>query len=479
MDDHDLLVIGGGTAGLVAAAGGASMGARVALVERDLLGGECLHTGCVPSKALVRSAKVADLLRRSAEFGIRSGDVEVDFSTVMERMRSVVQTVGRHDDPQRFRDLGIDLRLGETARFVAPGRVEVAGRAIGARQIIVATGSTPSVPRIAGVSEAGFLTHIDALRLTRLPDSIVVVGAGPVGCELAQVFARFGARVTLLGSGNLPLPREDPEVGEALLEFLRADGIDVRVGVRAQQVMTETTEKVVSGVAADGNTVEARGEEVLIATGREPGVGNLDVAAGGIAMVSSGVMVDGHLRTSADNVWAAGDVTGKRLFTHTADYQAKIALGNALFPVRRTADYRTVPWTTFTDPEVARVGLTEQQARDQHDSVSVYRYGMDDLDRALTDGEAHGFVKLVTGRRGRILGAHVIGPDAGNLIAEIVLAMQRNLPVTSLSSTIRVYPTLTEGVKRAADLYYREKLFDGPVRKVLDAYFAVRRRLPP
>ena len=236
MDDHDLLVIGGGTAGLVAAVGGASMGARVALVEGDLLGGECLNTGCVPTKALVRSAKVASLLRRSAEFGVRAGDVEVDLPAVLERMRSVVRAVGRHDDPQRFRDLGIDLRLGETARFVSPGRVEVAGRVIEARRIIVATGSTPSVPRIAGLSEAGFLTHIDALQLKRLPASMVVVGAGPVGCELAQVFARFGTRVTLLGSARLPLPREDPEVGQALLEFLRADGIDVRVGVRAQEV---------------------------------------------------------------------------------------------------------------------------------------------------------------------------------------------------------------------------------------------------
>ena len=215
-----------------------------------------------------------------------------------------------------------------------------------------------------------------------------------------------------------------------------------------------------------------------MATGRDPGVGNLDVAAGGIAMVSNGVMVDDQLRTSANGVWAAGDITGKRLFTQVADYQAKIALGNALFPVRRGADYRTVPWTTFTDPEVARVGLTEDEARAQYDRVSVYRYGFDDLDRALTDREAHGFVKLVTGRRGRILGAHVIGPDAGNLIAEIVLAMQRHMPVTALSSTIRVYPTLTEGVKRATDVYYREKLFEGPVRQVLDAYFAVRRRLP-
>lgn len=478
MDDHDLLVIGGGTAGLVAAVGGASMGARVALVEGDLLGGECLNTGCVPTKALVRSAKVASLLRRSAEFGVRAGDVEVDLPAVLERMRSVVRAVGRHDDPQRFRDLGIDLRLGETARFVSPGRVEVAGRVIEARRIIVATGSTPSVPRIAGLSEAGFLTHIDALQLKRLPASMVVVGAGPVGCELAQVFARFGTRVTLLGSARLPLPREDPEVGQALLEFLRADGIDVRVGVRAQEVEVDAGEKVVTGLAADGSMVGARGEEILVATGRDPGVGNLDVAAGGIAMVSNGVMVDDQLRTSANGVWAAGDITGKRLFTQVADYQAKIALGNALFPVRRGADYRTVPWTTFTDPEVARVGLTEDEARAQYDRVSVYRYGFDDLDRALTDREAHGFVKLVTGRRGRILGAHVIGPDAGNLIAEIVLAMQRHMPVTALSSTIRVYPTLTEGVKRATDVYYREKLFEGPVRQVLDAYFAVRRRLP-
>lgn len=477
MRDLDLLVIGGGTAGLVAAAGGASLGARVALVERDLLGGDCLNYGCVPTKALVRSAKVASLVRRADEYGVRAGDVEVDFAAVMERMRSIVQNVGRHDDPQRFRDLGVRLLLGGTARFVAPGRVEVDGRVVDAARCIVATGSTPAVPRLPGLREAGFLTHVEALALQRLPTSLVVIGAGPIGCELAQVFARFGSRVTLLGAGPLPLPREDPEVGEALRAFLEADGVDFRGGVRAEEVRTKARTKIVHGHDLDGAPVVVRGEEILVAAGRSPGVGELDVTAGGLALVRGGVMVDDQLRTSATGVWAAGDVTGKRLFTHVAEYQAKIALSNALFPARRRADYRVVPWTTFTDPEVARVGLTEEEARAQHDDVAVYRYGFDDLDRALTDGEGHGFVKLVAGRRGRILGAHIIGPEAGNLVAEVVLAMQKGLPVTSLSSTIRVYPTLTEGLKRAADVYYRRKLFEGPVPRVLDRYFDLRRRM--
>lgn len=478
MGRYDLVVIGGGTAGLVAAAGGASLGARVALIERDKLGGDCLNYGCVPTKTLVKSARVASLMRRAEEFGLKPVETEVDFPAVMERMRRAIATVGEHDDPERFRKLGVKLYLENQARFESPEEISVDGSRLRARSVIIATGSYATIPPIAGLEEAGYITHVEALQLERLPSSMVIVGAGPIGCEFAQVFARFGCRVTLLSSSPLPLPKEDPEIGEALLSFLEADDIVYHGGFRAEEARVEGSVKVVAARDQRGERVEARGEEVLIAAGRAPTVKDLGLEKAGVALVSNGVMVDDHLRTSAPNVYAAGDVTGQRLFTHVADYQAKVALGNALFPVKRKADYRVVPWTTFTDPEVARVGLTEREALREHDGVKVFRYPFDTLDRAVADGEPHGLVKLVTDKRGKILGGHIIGPDAGNLIGEIVLAMRKNLPVQTLSTTIHVYPTLSEGVKRAADNYYREKLFDGPSRKLFETFFKVKRRLP-
>lgn len=477
MDSYDLAVIGGGTAGLVAAAGGASMGARVVLVERERLGGDCLHYGCVPTKALVKSAKVAALTRRAGEFGASDGEGEVDFDAVMERMRRIVREAGAHDDPERFRRLGVSVRLGQQARFESPRIVSVDGASLRAKNTIVATGSYATVPAIEGLRQTGYVTHVEALELRQLPRSMVVIGAGPIGCEFAQILARFGCRVTLLGSAPLPLPREDTEIGEALLRFLSADGVSYHGGLRARSARYDSKEKVVSATGTDGATVEARGEEILVAAGRAPATDGLGLDNAGVALVENGIMVDDRLRTSAPNIYAAGDVTGKRLFTHVADYQAKLALRNALFPLSARADYSAVPWTTFTDPEVARVGMTEEQARLERDDVRCYRYHFKDLDRAITEGEAHGLTKIVTDARGKILGCHIIGPEAGNCIAEVSLAMQNGLPLQRLSSAVRVYPTLSEAVGRAADGYYRQKLFSGRGRRFFDAYFGLRRSL--
>lgn len=477
MEEYDLVVIGGGTAGLVSAAGGASLGARVALVERDKLGGECLHYGCVPTKTLVKSAKVASLLQRAEEFGIKASQAEVDFPAVMDRVRRAVKAVGRHDDPARFKDMGVELYLENQARFESPGEASVDGARVRARNFIVATGSYPVIPPIRDLEDVGYITHVEALELRRLPSSIIIVGSGPIGCEFAQIFARFGCRVTMTCSSRLPLPKEDPEVSEVLLSVLKAEGITYHGGVEAKEARRENGEKIIVARGEGGREVEARGEEVLIAAGRAPTVDGLGLEDVGVEVKETSVTVDNRLRTTVPTIFAAGDVTGKHLFTHVADYQAKIALGNALFPFKRKADYRVVPWTTFTDPEVARVGLTEREALQDHDDVKVFRYSFGDLDRAITDGEPYGLVKLVTDKKGRILGGHIIGPDAGNLISEVTLAMQKNLPLQSLSTTIHVYPTLSEGVKRAADNYYRERLFTGSTRRLLETFFDVRRRL--
>jgi len=474
--NYDLVVIGGGTAGLVSAAGAASLGARVALVERDKLGGDCLYRGCVPTKTLVKSARVASLIDRSEEFGIKTSGYEVDFPAVMDRMMKVIEAAGEHDSPQRFRKLGVDVFTDE-ARFEAPDLISVDGRRLAARSAIIATGSHPTAPPIEGLEEAGYLTNVEALELRRLPRSIIIVGSGPIGCEFAQIFTRFGSDVTLVSSSPLPLPKEDPEIGEVLEHVLLADGVTVHGGYKAESVRVEGDEKVLVARNERGETVEARGEEILVAAGRAPTAGSLGLENAGVELEEKGLTVDENLRTTAPNVYAAGDITGKYLFTHVAEYQARAAVRNALFPLKTKADHRVVPWTTFTDPEVARVGLTEEQARERHEGVKVYRQHFEGVDRALADGEPHGLVKIVTGKRGRILGGHIIGPDAGNLIHELVLAMHEDIPVGTLSQTIHVYPTLAQANQRAADNYYREKLSHHHTQRAFSAFFGARRLL--
>ncbi len=475
MARYDLIVIGGGTAGLVAAAGGASLGARVALVERDKLGGECLNYGCVPTKALIRSAKIAFLMRRAPEFGIRPVSVEVDFPAVMRRMRAAMEKAGERDSPDRFRSMGVDVLLGEEASFVSPGEVSVAGRTLSARSMIVATGSHAKPSPIEGLREAGYLDNVSVLGLTKLPRSMVIVGAGPIGTEFAQMFARFGSSVELICSKQNPLPIEEPEVGRAVVRALSDHGVRMHRGYRAVSARREDGEKVVVARNDAGEEVEVRGEEILVAAGRAPTVDGLRLENAGVEVGKEGLVVDERLMTTAGGVYAAGDIIDGPRFTHAAEYMARIALQNALFPVKSKTDFSTLPWTTFTDPEVARVGLTEAEAREKHDHVEVYTHDLPDLDRAIVDGEGNGFVKIVTGKRGRILGGHVVAPDAGDVIAEVVLAMRKNLSITDLSRTVHVYPTIAEGVKGAADSYYRKKLFGGNARKALGTYFTLRR----
>ena len=472
--NYDLVVIGGGTAGLVSAAGAASLGARVALVERDKLGGDCLYRGCVPTKALVKSARVAHLVRHSEEYGIGSGGPEVDFPAVMDRMEEVIARAGEHDSPERFRGLGVDV-FTEEARFVAPDLVAVDGRRLKARSAIIATGSHPTAPPVEGLEEVGYLTNVEALELRRLPRSMVILGSGPIGSEFAQIFARFGSDVTLVSISPLPLPEEDGEIGEILRGVLLADGVRFHGGYGAEGFRFENGEKVMTAKNGAGHEIEVRGEEILVATGRAPTAGSLGLENAGVELQENGIKVDEHLRTTAPGIYGAGDITGKYLFTHVAEYQARAAVRNALFPLKTKADHRVVPWTTFTDPEVARVGLTEEQARKRHDGVEVFRQPFSGVDRAMADGETTGLVKIVTGRRGRILGGHIIGPDAGNLIHEIVLAMQGNIPIGTLSTAIHVYPTLAQANQRAADDYYREKLFRN--QRVFSTFFGARHLL--
>lgn len=474
METFDLAVIGAGTGGLVTAAGASQFGAKVALIEKDKLGGECLYTGCVPSKTLIRSAKVASLIRRAEEFGIKVPSYEVDFARVMARMRQVIEKVGEHDSPERFKKLGVTVIQGE-ASFLSSDTLQVDGQKIKSKKFVVATGSRSTTPPVEGLQETGFLTHVEALQLSRQPKSLIILGGGPIGLEFAQLFSRLGTKVTVLEVLGQILPREDAEVAQVLEGYLKAEGIEIYTCTRAFKVEVRNGSKIVHGSCEIGSPSRQAcaftADEILIAAGRAPNVEGLGLERVGVATEKKGIVVDDSLRTTARQVWACGDVTGKYLFTHVAEYQARLLVGNILFPFRRKADYRVVPWTTFTDPEVAHVGFTEAEARERYgDKIQIYHHAFGDVDRAVAEGEPLGFVKVVCDSKGQILGAHILGPQAGDLIQSLVLAMKQKMPIGRVSQTIHAYPTLVEANRRAADQYYREKLFSGAAGKLLRAW---------
>ncbi|MBI2986523.1 MAG: mercuric reductase [Deltaproteobacteria bacterium] len=471
METFDLTVIGAGTGGLVTAVGASQFGAKVALIEKDKLGGECLYTGCVPSKTLIRSAKVASLVRRAGEFGIKIPSYEIDFPGVMARMRRVIEKVGEHDSPERFKKLGVAVIKGE-ASFHSSDTLRVNGDNIKSRRFVVATGSRSIAPPVEGLEAAGYLTHVEALNLERQPKSLVILGAGPIGLEFAQMFSRLGTKVTVLEVLGQILPREDAEVAQMLEEQLKVEGIEIYTCTRTFRVEVKDGCKIIHGSCESESPARRpasfAAEEILVAAGRAPNVEGLGLEKVGVTTEKKGIVVDAYMQSTAKNVWACGDVTGKYLFTHVAEYQARLLVGNVLFPFRRKADYRVVPWTTFTDPEVSHVGFTEAEARERYGNrISVFRHSFGDVDRAVAEGEPLGFVKVVCDTKGQILGAHILGPQAGDLLQPLVFAMKQRMPIGRISQTIHAYPTLVEANRRAADQYYREKLFYGWMGKFL------------
>ncbi|HEX4575655.1 MAG TPA: FAD-dependent oxidoreductase [Gemmatimonadales bacterium] len=440
---HDIIVIGGGTAGLVTAAGAAALGAKAALVERAALGGDCLWTGCVPSKALIAFARKRQLS------GVGT------WADAVAWLRSARDRIAMHDDPQRFRGLGVDVILSP-ARVAGPERVEVDGRQLRAKRIVLALGSAPVPPAIPGLADTGFLTNVTAFDQPTLPDRLIVLGGGAIGLELAQTYRRLGAAVSVLELLPEVLPKEDPEVGRFVRERLAEEGIAIHTGFHATAVAREGATKVVRG--GDGARVVA--DEILVATGRRPNTREAEPERAGVELDHGAVRVNARLETTARGVWAAGDVTGGLQFTHVADYMAKVVVRNALTPLKTTADYRVVPWVTFTDPEVARVGLTAAEAEARGERIETFRYGFSELDRAIVDGAAVGFSKIVTRPNGRILGATLVGRGAGELIMELVLAMRYGITLPALARTMHPYPTMSEIVKRTADTWYRTKYTD-------------------
>ena len=470
---YNLVVIGGGTAGLVSAAGAAGLGARVALVERGLLGGDCLNTGCVPSKALLAAARMAADGRAA---GLHStDDAETQFAAAMARMRRIRAELAAHDSAARFRDLGVDVFLGE-GRFVARDAVEVDGARLRFARAVIATGARPTVPPIPGLAEAGYLTSETVFELTEPPPRLAVVGGGPIGCELAQAFARFGTRVVVVEREERLLPAEDPDVGGTIGDALSADGVDLALGAMLVRV-----ERTPSGIrlaldeTAGRRSVEA--DAILVAVGRSPSVADLGLGAAGVEVDGrGGIRTDDRLRTTNPRIYAAGDVVGGRQFTHLADAHARIVVRNALFPGSAKASALTVPGCTFTDPEVARVGHTLATAAAAGLDARAFVQPFDAVDRPRLEGEARGFARvLVEQGTDEIVGATIVGRHAAELIATVALAIESGAGLADLAGVVWPYPTRSQALGRVADQYQRTRLTPRR-RDLLDRWMRWRRR---
>jgi pyruvate/2-oxoglutarate dehydrogenase complex dihydrolipoamide dehydrogenase (E3) component len=457
---YNLVVLGGGTAGLVAAAGAAGLGARVALVERHLLGGDCLNVGCVPSKAIIRSAHAAHAVASAPAFGIRvTGGIEVDFASVMERMRGIRAGISPHDSARRFsEDLGIDVFFGE-ARFIGADALEVEGAVLRFSKAVIATGARAATPPIPGLPEAGFLTNHNVFNLTEQPKRLAVIGGGPIGCELAQTFARLGTEVTLVETADMFLQREDRDAAEVLKSSMERDGVVVRLSTSLNRVQVAGSEKLLFLTTPAGEETLTV-DQILVGVGRTPNIEGLDLEAAGVAHDRSGVKIDDFLRTTNRRIFASGDVCLPYKFTHTADATSRAIIQNALFPgPKKRLSKIVIPWCTYTDPEIAHVGLYPHQAESEGVPVDTWLVAMADVDRAITDGETEGFLKVHC-KKGTdtILGATIVGGHAGDLISEITAAMVAGMGLGSFSGVIHPYPTRAEIIRKAADAYNRTKL---------------------
>lgn len=483
-EKYDLIVIGGGSAGLVAAGGAGILGAKVALIEKNLLGGDCLYTGCVPSKTLIRSAKWASDVKNAEKFGFQISKFKFQngsFASITSRVRSVIKTIEEHDAPERFENMGVEVVFGE-AKFLNPNEIEVSLKNSNEKQVMrakrfcIATGSSPFVPPIEGLRETGFVTNEEIFELKDLPERLIVLGGGAIGAELGQAFARFGSRVTLIEMGDRILSKEDEEVSALLKRVFAEEDIEVLTKTKAVKFHKNPDGEKIVTVEKDGRSEEIACDEVLAAVGRKPNTQGLELEKASVKYDEKRIFTDEYLRTSQKHIFAAGDVTGHFQFTHTADYEAQIVLQNAFlfYPFMKKADFSVVPWATFTEPEVARVGLTEKEAREKYGEIKVIKVFFDENDRAHAEGETQGFAKIVLNGK-RIVGAHIVGLRAGELIHEFVLAMKHNLSLSKLNEAIHVYPTLSKITQAAGMKQTLENLKSPFAQKWLARYLKIWR----
>lgn len=476
---YNLVVIGAGTAGLVAAAGAAGLGAKVALVEKHLLGGDCLNVGCVPSKAIIAASRAAAGVRYGHRFGIQvPKGVYVDFSQVMERMRRLRASIARNDSARRFEDLGVDVFFGH-ARFLDSQTVDVEGTRLRFHRAVIATGARAAAPPIPGLNRVPYLTNETLFSLTELPRRFGIIGAGPIGCEMAQAFARLGSRVFVVEAMHGILPREDSDASAIVWNAMKADGVELLCCGRDLVVEPGEGGSVVLHLSTHGRATGVEVDRLLVAVGRAPNLEGLDLERVGVAATSKGVVIDDHLRTTNPRIYAAGDVCSSYQFTHAADFMARIVIQNALFLGRAKASALTIPWCTYTDPEIAHVGLYEKDARQRGMAVHTLTLPLSEVDRAVLEGRSEGLVRVhVRAGSDRIVGATVVAPNAGDMIGELSLAMTQRIGLKTLAATVHPYPTIGEALRKMGDLYNRSRLTPR-VKKILAKLLAWRLKISP
>ncbi len=455
-EKFDVVVIGGGTAGLVTASGCARLGRRVALIEREALGGDCLWTGCVPTKALVASARLAHHMRHADRWGLDPASPKIDPRAIMESMREAQRVAGKQDDPEKFRKLGIDVIQG-SARLAGSDAVEVNGRRLETKDIVIATGSRTAVPPIDGLEKAGFIDHVSFLKRDSFPDSVLILGGGSIGVEFAQMLCRFGSQVFIVEMADDILIKEDPDVVPRVRQILRDERVEILTGWAAKSVRAEGGQKVVRIEDKNGESREIRIDEIFVASGRRGNIEDLDLEKAGVRTERSYVVANKYLQTTAPRIWACGDIHGKLQFTHVAAYEAVKLVRNMLFPGKSAVNYDDVPWAIYTDPEIGHIGMTEPQARSAFgDGVRTYKVEMADVDRAVVDRTTQGFIKFVCDSRGHLLGAHAMCTNASTLIEELVVARKKKMKIGELAQLISPYPSLADAVQKAAATYYQD-----------------------
>jgi pyruvate/2-oxoglutarate dehydrogenase complex dihydrolipoamide dehydrogenase (E3) component len=468
---YNLVVIGAGTAGLVTASAAAGLGAKVALIERTQMGGDCLNVGCVPSKGIISAARRAATVREAGVFGIEVPEgVTVDFAKAMARMRKLRADISPLDSAQRYKDLGIDVYLGP-AKFLDGNHVDINGTTLSFKKAAICTGARAAAPKVPGLDTVDYLTNETVFSLTELPKRLAVIGAGPVGCELAQTFARLGSKVSLFTSKRGVLPNEDPQAAALIAKALRKDGVEILCGGK-DLVIHKNADEILLQV----NDQTIRTDQILVGIGRQPNVESLDLEKAGVTYSKQGVTVNDRLQTSNKNIYAAGDVCSSYQFTHAADFMARTLIQNALFYGRAKASKLIIPWSTYTEPELAQVGLTPLQAEALRIDIETFTQEMSHVDRAILDGETEGFIKVhVKKSSDQILGATVVSPNAGDLISFYTLAMNQKIGLKGLAGSIFPYPTRAEAVRKTGDLYNRTRLTPR-IKSLMETFFAWRRR---
>ncbi len=472
--DYDLAVIGGGAAGLTVVAGASKLGVKVLLIEKEgKLGGDCLHYGCVPSKTLIRTARVRKLMSRADDFGLPAVDLSpVDYSKVASRIAEVISVIQVHDSVERFTSLGVDVKFGD-CYFADDHTVVLEGRKLSSRKWVIATGSSPSIPPFKGLEDFPYLTNIDVFSLRELPTSMIILGGGPIAVEMAQSFQRLGCAVTVIQRSGHILSKEDEDMARFVMEGMSEDGVEFVLNSSVQKIR-----KVPDGVEVlletDGDSKTLHGHQLLVATGRRSNTHGLGLEDIGVKLEKGAVIVDSRMRTSVPHIFAAGDVIGKYSFTHAAGYEGGIVISNAVFHLPRKADYTWLPWCTYTDPELASVGLNEKRAKVQGVKYTTVVEEFASNDRALAEGEAKGRIKLLLDKRGKPLGCQIAAVHAGELLSEWVAAVNGNIGLATLAGAVHPYPTLSEINKKVAGKLLGEKLFSDRVRKILRLLFSYR-----